>query len=85
MDESPYVDVGIIFETVRSQGRKLRWLADATGVSLSYVTKMQTGDRPARRDWANKAATALGLPTSLFLPSSSRTLDKSSRVNPEAA
>lgn len=75
MNDSLYTDVSLIFETMRSQGRKLRWLADETGVSLSYVTKMQNGDRPARLEWAERAARALGLPPSLFLPRTSRSLD----------
>jgi hypothetical protein len=84
VNDAPYVDVTVIFDAMRTQGRKLRWLADATGVSLSYVSKMQYGSRPARREWANKAAVALGLPASLFLPQPSRHLDEPSSVARQA-
>jgi hypothetical protein len=81
VNESPYVDVSMVFQEVRAQGRKLRWLADATGVSLSYVSKMQNGERPARREWAERAAAVLGLPSSLFLQPLSRQLDEISSID----
>jgi hypothetical protein len=85
VSETAYVEVDVIFDTVKAQGRKLRWLAEATGVSLSYITKMQCGDRPARREWAERAASALGLPPSLFLPRSSRNMDEKSSNHGGAA
>jgi hypothetical protein len=85
VSETAYVEVDVIFETVKAQGRKLRWLADATGVSLSYITKMQCGDRPARREWAERAASALGLSPSLFLPRTSRDMDEKSSTHERAA
>jgi transcriptional regulator with XRE-family HTH domain len=50
------------------QGRKLTWLAEKAGVSVSYASLMIAGKRPLTDEFRAAAAEALGVPEDVLFP-----------------
>lgn len=55
------VPVGVFLREHRKRGRiKLREVADATGFSIAYVSRIETGDRVPPADTVVRLFTAMG-------------------------
>lgn len=53
---------------LEQQGRKLTWLAEKAGVSISYASLMIAGKRPLTPEFRTAAAEALGVPEDVLFP-----------------
>ena len=60
MKDSPHTDWR---QALSEQGRKVQWLADATGTPRATVYAYSCGVRKAPAAWLEKAHRALGIPS----------------------
>lgn len=62
MDESTQFRATGLHDTLRTQGRKARWLAEKAGVSESLLSHAMKGRRTVNATAANRIAELLGVP-----------------------
>lgn len=53
---------------LRRQGRSVRWFCEQMGVSRFAFWRIETGDAGAPKDWYERSALVLGVPSCVVSP-----------------
>ncbi len=68
--DAPAILPNRIHHVMRSQGRRMEWLARKTGFSVYHVSRVANGRLPASRLFRQLAAEAVDMPEDYLFPGS---------------
>ena len=81
-----HFDAQRLWRYLEYEERSMSWLAQKTGFSRSYLTKMRSGQKPVTEKFARRAADTLKVPLDLlFVPSDSPFSDSAAPYAEERA